>query len=408
MTGQRSSRVGVAFAIAAALAVGAWYFALRSTAIDLGAAQWFVVGSSGHTLGVGRPDGSLGLIDLDGKDLGPFTVGTASDALVLSRDDTAFVVQGGTEGTQRYIARKARADAAIAMTQIDVPPGTRLVPVVDGAKARGALERDATRMLLAQRSAVEGIERVESLRWLDLTTLATTPIPLALEGEIARAVTAMPAQAGFALLCVPSQGAPTATSARLRVFDVAGAPLYTIDDVAPVQPYWLPETSTLLFERAAGGISRFHPPDGKPVWVCDGRFTDAVARGYVAARDMQEAWVLVEKADGDGYVQVAQIWPFESGARRTRNLTTGLVHKFGLALSFDHRFVAFRQVDGKLEGGAVDERVVLVDQSASYRSSTVVDRKVDPKATDIGPEFPSSADVVLYVDEGRLLKRSVE
>lgn len=408
MTGQRTSRVGVALAIVAALAVGAWYFGFRSTAIDLGAAQWFVVGPSGHVLGVGRPDGSLGLIDLDGKDLGPFTVGAAPDALVLGRDDTAFVVQGGTEGTQRYIARKARSDAAITTTQIDVPPGTRLVPVVDGAKVRGGLERDATRMLLALRSAGDGGDRVESLRWLDLATLATTPIPIVLDGEIARAVTAMPGQAGFALLCVPSQGAPNATSARLRVFDAAGAPLHAIEDVAPVLPYWLPETGTLLFERAAGGISRFHPPDGKPVWVCDGRFTDAVARGYVAARDMQEAWVLVEKADGDGFVQVAQIWPFESGARRTRNLTTGLVHKFGLALSFDHRFVAFRQVDGKLEGGAIDERVVLVDQSASYRSSTVVDRRVDPKATDIGPEFPASADVVLFVDDGRLLKRIVE
>ncbi|MBK6940786.1 MAG: hypothetical protein IPH13_11385 [Planctomycetes bacterium] len=408
MTAQRTSRVGVALAIAAVVTLCAWYFGFRSTAVDLGAAQWFVVGPSGRVIGVGRPDGSLGLIDLDGQALGVLSVGAATDSLVLGRDDTAFVVEGGTEGTQRYVARMARSASAITTSRVDVPAGSRLVPVVDGAKARGGLERDATRMLLAVRGAADGGERVEGLRWLDLATLATTPVPLAFDGEIARAVTAMPGQGGFALLCVPSSGATSSTPARLRVFDAAGAPLYVVEDVAPVLPYWLPETGTLLFERAAGGISRFHPPDGKPVWVCDGRFTDAVARGYVAARDLQEAWVLVEKADGDGYVQVAQIWPFESGARRTRNLTTGLVHKFGLAVSFDHRFVAFRQVDGKLEGGAVDERVVLVDQSASYRSSTVIDRKVEPKATDIGPEFPASEDVVLYIDDNRLHKLIVD
>jgi hypothetical protein len=398
----RFVRLGAVAALGIAVAVG--YFAFRSNAIDLGPAEWFVVSPSGRVLGVGRPDGSLGIVDLAGANVGMLTTGARADALVFDRDDNAYVVAGATSGTQRYVVRQPRGATAVLRTDVDVPEGRRLVPVVAGARERGGLERGARRMLLAVRTA----ERIEALKWLELETLATTDVPFTLSDEVARGVTAMPGEQGFALLCVPAASAAQRVPARLRVFDAQGAQNHVIDDVAPVLPYWLPETGTLLFERGVGGISRFHPPDGKSVWVCDGRFTDAVDRCYVAERDLNEAWVMVEKTDGDGYVQVAQIWPFESGARRTRNLTTGLVHKFGVAVSFDHRFIAFRQVDGTLGDGPVDERVVLVDQSASYRSSKVVQRNVDPRAPDIGPEFPATEDVVLFVDRGRLWKFAAE
>lgn len=404
MTGQRVSRVSIAAAIVGAVGFVVWWFGFRTTAVDLGPAQWFVVSPSGRVIGVGRPDGSLGFVDLAGQEIAAVETGSIADSLVFGRDDAAYIVQGSADTERRIVIRLDPAHAVVLKGELDVPVGVRLVPVVEGAKTSGGLDRDARRMLLALR-ADDGIV---GLRWLDLATLKVSAVPLALDGERAREVTAMPGEQGFALLCEPTTPASTPSPARLRVFDAAGAPLYVVDDVAPVLPYWLPDTGTLLFERAAGGISRFHPPDGKAVWVCDGRFTDAVARAYVAARDLQEAWVLVEKTDGDGYVQVAQIWPFESGARRTRNLTTGLVHKFGLAVSFDHRFIAFRQVDGGLEGEAVDERVVLVDQSASYRSSTVVSRRVSPMATAVGPVFPATEDVVLFVDQDRLWKSAVD
>ncbi|MBL8765735.1 MAG: hypothetical protein JNL94_00120 [Planctomycetes bacterium] len=404
----RIGRTAVVVAVVGVLAWCVWSFGFRTSAIDLGPATWFVVSPSGRVIAVGRPDGSLAIVDSNGNGVDVASWGSANDGIALDRADTAYIVEGGdgsaagSDGVKRSITRRRAGD--VATTSIDVPVGTRLVPVVDGARERGPLERDARRMLLALRTS----DRVAGLKWLELETLAITDVPFALDGEIARDVTAMPGQQGFTLLCAPADLPPRSGPIRLRVFDATGAPLHVVSDAAPVMPYWLPDTGTLLFERAAGGISRFHPPDGKPVWVCDGRFTDVVDRGYIAVRDLTDAWVLVEKTDGDGYVQVAQIWPFESGARRTRNLTTGLVHKFGLAVSFDHRFLAFRQVDGKVGLGAVDERVVLVDQSASYRSSTVVERRVDPAARDIGPEFPATEDVVLFVDRDRLWKSPVE
>lgn len=382
---------------AAAAAAGAWILwpgGPRSVA--LGPARWFVLGPGERAIAVGRPNGDLAFLDAAGRELAPPLAGSAAAGVVFLGDGRALVVRGGDRsGVAEVVCLTAALEPGPAAVRVEVPAGTELRPLLPGAARRGTAAAGTPLLLEAA-----GGGGVQQLYRCDVATGAVEVLELDLGERTLRLVSSAPDGAWLALYLADGGG-----SCELVLRSLRDGRSVSAGSADPVLPYWLRDSGALLFSRQGTAIYRMHPDDAKPLWMCDGTFALDALRSQVAFRVPGEPVVVFERVGADGLLQIARLWPYATEGHRTVQISTGNMDHYGHDVSQDFRFVAWRQA--QLEGrrtGAVEERLVAIDQQRGVRALALGNRTGSLDESDTGPSFGAGGAAVYCILDGELCR----